>query len=107
MSTTHSVRGSASSAVTGLFGTITAATSTLTLNLDSLAQLSRAGNTKARYYAADVEANCASLSKLNRAATKHRNAKALTDLKADIAKSLEDEAYAALYAESLAELSGE
>lgn len=100
----QSIRGSASSSITSLFGAVTTTANAITLNVDSLAQLSRAGNTKARYYAKSVEDNCAALDKLNRAATRHRNAKALTDLKQEIAQSMQDETYAALYQESLQEL---
>lgn len=100
----QTIRGSASSSITSLFGSVTSAANVVTLNLDSVAQLSKAGNSKARYYAADVEANCASASRLNRATARHNNARALTDLKAEIAASMKDPVYAELYAESLAEL---
>jgi hypothetical protein len=99
-----SVRSSTASSLTSLLGMVTTTASTITLNVDSLSQLSRAANSKARYYAKSVEDNCEALDKLTRQATKHRNAKALTDLKVEIATSLKDETYKALYLESLAEL---
>lgn len=98
------VRTSTGSAVTSIMGLITTSASTIAVNVDSLAHLSAAGNHKARYYAKAVEDNCKALDKLNRAVTHHNNAKGLTDLKIQIAKSLEDPTYKALYEESLREL---
>ena len=99
------VRSSAATSATSLLAAVTSAATVVTVNLDSLAQLSTAGNHRARAYAKRVKDECEERDRYARARAKHENAKALADLKKEIATLLEDPLYAKLYQESVAELS--
>lgn len=102
-----SVRNSAASSITSVFGAIATTATTVTTTVDSLNHLATAGNAKARYYAKRVIDNAARDDIRHRTVDETRSAMEMARHQHSLAEELKSSPeLAALFQESLELLRG-